>query len=147
VEEVGHQPGVLAAGVITRVPVRSKESGQDKRLMTVVGYTPRPGEPPGVHFTYGIAGDYFATMGIRLREGRFLGNADLRLLLAGTLLGMVGAWLAGRAMQSILFNVPALHLATLLGTALILGVVSLASWLVPAVRASRMNPMEALRDE
>jgi predicted permease len=331
VEEVGHQPGVLASGVITSVPVRGKKSTNGKRLMTVVGYTPQPGESPGIHYAYGVAGDYFAAMGIPLRDGRFLESADsrrdervcvvdedfarhywphgnaigqrvfngsatkdskqsftvvgvvgavkqteltddqangaiyfpyrchaldvfnvfivtrtslapesfastlqkvvrkiepelpvndlrsmnvriadslvarrspalltgifagaalllaaigtygvlayavkqrrgeigvrmalgalpgqigrqflslgLRLLLVGTVLGVFGAWLAGRAMQSILFNVPPLHIAALLGTALILGAVSLVACLLPALRASRVDPMEALRHE
>ncbi len=39
----------------------------------------------------------------------------LRLLAAGTLLGLLGAWLTGKAMQAVLFQVPALHVATLAG--------------------------------
>jgi predicted permease len=331
VEEVGHQPGVSAAGVITSVPVRGKESATGKRLITVVGYTPQPDESPRVHYAYGVAGDYFAAMGIPLRDGRFLESADsrrdarvcvvdetfarhywpqgnavghrvfngsaspdidqsflvvgvvgtvkqteltddpangaiyfpyryhaldvfnvfivtrtslppesfgstlqqvvlkiepelpvndlrtmetriadtlmmrrspvllagvfsgmalllaaigtygvlsfavaqrrreigvrialgalpgqiarqflslgLRLLLAGTILGGVGAWVAGRAMQSILFNVPSLHIATFAGTALILGVVSSAACLLPALRAAKVDPVVALRCE
>lgn len=79
--------------------------------------------------------------------GRQFLSLGLRLLLVGTALGAFGAWLAGRAMQSILYNVPPLHAATLLGTALIMGVVSLVACLLPALRASRVDPMEALRDE
>jgi ABC-type antimicrobial peptide transport system permease subunit len=79
--------------------------------------------------------------------GRQFLTLGLRLLLVGTILGLFGAWLAGRAMQSILFNVPPLHIATLLGTALILGAVSLVACLLPALRASRVDPMEALRHE
>ena len=32
-----------------------------------------------------------------------------RLLVSSAVIGMGGAWLAGRAMQSVLFNVPPLH--------------------------------------
>jgi predicted permease len=74
-------------------------------------------------------------------------SLGLRLLLAGTVLGLLGAWLAGRAMQSVLFDVPPLHLATLFGTALILGVVSLTACLIPARRAAQVDPMVALRAE
>ena len=35
-------------------------------------------------------------------------SLGLRLLAAGTILGLIGAWLAGRAMQSVLFDVPTL---------------------------------------
>jgi predicted permease len=331
VKEVGHQPGVLATGLITSVPIRGIASSNGKRLMTVVGHTPQPGEAPGIHYDYGIAGDYFAAMGIPLRDGRFLESADsrrdqrvcvvdedfarhywphgnavgqrvfsgsaakdiqqsftvvgvvgvvkqteltddqasgaiyfpyrydsldvfnvfivtrtslppssfestlqrvarniepelpvndlrsmevriadslvarrspalltgifasaalvlaaigtygilayavkqrrreigvrmalgalpeqigrqflslgLRLLLVGTILGVFGAWMAGRGMHSILFNVPPFHLATFLGTALTLSAVTLVACLLPALRASRVDPMETLRHE
>jgi ABC-type antimicrobial peptide transport system permease subunit len=74
-------------------------------------------------------------------------SLGLRLLAGGTVLGVIGAGLAGRAMQSFLFDVPVLHLATLAGTAAIMTVVSLLACLLPTVRASRVDPMEALRDE
>ena len=74
-------------------------------------------------------------------------SLGLRLLVAGTLLGLLGAWFAGRAMQSILFGVPALHPATLFGTALLLGAVSLIACLIPARRATKVDPMVALRAE
>jgi hypothetical protein len=33
-------------------------------------------------------------------------SLGLRLLVAGTLLGLFGSWLTGRAMQTVLFGVP-----------------------------------------
>jgi predicted permease len=77
---------------------------------------------------------------------QFLGLA-LRLLAAGMILGLVGAWLTGKAMQSILFHVPALNLTTLAGAAAILGAVSLIACLLPSGRAARISPMEALAEE
>ena len=77
---------------------------------------------------------------------QFLGLA-LRLLAAGMILGLVGAWLTGKAMQSILFHVPAFHLTTLAGAAAILGVVSLIACLLPSGRAARISPMEVLAEE
>ena len=79
-------------------------------------------------------------------RGQFVSLA-LRLLAAGTLLGLTGAWVTGQAMQAILFQVPPLHLATLAGTAAIMGVVSLAACLLPSHRAARISPMEALAEE
>ncbi len=67
-----------------------------------------------------------------------------RLLTYGTFLGLVGAWLAGRTMQSVLFHVPALNLPTLAGAAITIAVVSLAACLLPSYRASRISPAEAL---
>ena len=108
--------------------------------------------------TYGVLSYSVAQrtreIGIRMALGaqtrqigaQFL-SLGLRLLGAGILLGLMGAWLAGRAMQSVLFGVPTLHLATLFGTALLMGVVSLIACLIPARRASRVDPMITLRAE
>jgi putative ABC transport system permease protein len=50
-------------------------------------------------------------------------------------------------MQSVLFGVPTLHLATLFATALVMVAVSLVACFIPARRASRVDPMIALRAE
>jgi predicted permease len=108
--------------------------------------------------TYGVLSYAVAQrtreIGIRMALGAQRGqigsqflSLGLRLLLAGTILGLLGAWLAGRAMQSVLFGVPPLHLATLLGTAILLGAVSLIACLIPARRATKVDPMVALRAE
>jgi putative ABC transport system permease protein len=70
-----------------------------------------------------------------------------RLLAAGTVIGLLGAQLAGKAMQSLLFDMPALPVATLLGTAVTITAVSLIACLIPACRAARVDPMVALRTE
>jgi predicted lysophospholipase L1 biosynthesis ABC-type transport system permease subunit len=70
----------------------------------------------------------------------------LRLLVAGTLLGTIGAWLTGRAMRTLLFQVRPLHVATLAAAVGIIGVVSLVACLLPSQRAARISPMEALAD-
>ncbi|MBI2689208.1 MAG: ABC transporter permease [Acidobacteria bacterium] len=79
-------------------------------------------------------------------RAQFLSIA-LRLLAAGTVLGLFGAWLTGQAMRTILFHVPPFHLATLLAAALTIGAVSLAACLIPSSRAARISPMEALADD
>jgi len=79
-------------------------------------------------------------------RGQFLALA-LRLLVAGTILGTVGAWLTGRAMRTLLFQVPPLHVATFATAAGIISVVSLVACLLPSHRAARISPMEALADQ
>jgi predicted permease len=108
--------------------------------------------------TYGVLAYAVAQrrreIGVRLALGalpRQIGRQfflmGVRLLAVGILLGVPGAWLAGRAMRTVLFGVPALPLLTLMATACVLCVVSLAACLLPTLRASRVDPMEALRYE
>jgi predicted permease len=73
-------------------------------------------------------------------------SLSLRLLAAGTLLGLIGAWQAGRAMRTVLFHVPPLDLPILAGAACVTGVVCLAACLLPSQRAARISPMEALTE-
>jgi predicted permease len=72
---------------------------------------------------------------------------SLRLLAGGTILGIIGAWLTGQAMQAVLFHVPALNLAILAGAVFVMGLVSLVACLLPSQRAARISPMEALTEE
>ena len=78
--------------------------------------------------------------------GQFLA-LGLHLLAGGTVLGVLGTWMAGRFMQSLLFDVPALHLAILAGTAAVMGSVSLVACLIPARRASKVDPLIAMGGE
>ena len=73
-------------------------------------------------------------------------SLSLRLLAAGTLLGLIGAWQAGRAMRTVLFHVPPLDLPILAAAACVTGVVCLAACLLPSQRAARISPMEALTE-
>jgi predicted permease len=68
----------------------------------------------------------------------------LRLLVAGAALGLFGAWVTGRAMQAILFHVPAHSSAILAGSAGVIAVVALAACVLPLRRAARISPMQAL---
>jgi predicted permease len=72
---------------------------------------------------------------------------SLRFLAGGIILGVIGAWLTGQAMQAVLFHVPALNLAILVGAASVMGLVSLAACLLPSQRAARISPMETLAEE
>jgi putative ABC transport system permease protein len=71
----------------------------------------------------------------------------LRLLAAGSIVGTIGAWLVGRAMQSLLFGTPSLPIGPLFGTAATIFIVSLVACLIPVRRASRVDPIVALRYE
>jgi len=72
---------------------------------------------------------------------------SLRLLAGGVLLGVIGAGLAGRAMQAVLFHVPALNLSILAGAMCVMALVSLVACLLPSQRAARISPMETLAEQ
>jgi predicted permease len=71
----------------------------------------------------------------------------LRLFIGGTALGSVGDWLTGKAMQSVLFHVPALSIFALGCAAGIMALISLVACLLPANRAARISPMQALAEQ
>jgi predicted permease len=70
-----------------------------------------------------------------------------KLLLAGVALGALGGWAAGRAMQSVLFEVGPARAEIFVLTAAVMAVVVLLASLLPSQRAARVSPMEALRAE
>jgi predicted permease len=108
--------------------------------------------------TYGVLSYAVAQrrreIGIRMALGarreqigaQFL-SLGLRLLAAGSIVGTIGAWLVGRAMQSLLFGTPSLPIGPLFGTAATIFIVSLVACLIPVRRASRVDPIVALRYE
>lgn len=70
-----------------------------------------------------------------------------KLVIIGSVLGGIGAWLTGRAMSGLLFGVGSANTAVFAGTGALLALVAMAACLVPAVKAARVPPMEALRAE
>jgi predicted permease len=71
----------------------------------------------------------------------------LRLALPGVALGLAGAWAVNRLLQSQLFGVTGTDPITYAGSALLLLLAALVACYVPARRATRINPTEALRSE
>jgi putative ABC transport system permease protein len=71
------------------------------------------------------------------------------VLLAGVglVLGLIGAYFVGRAMQSILFGVVAEDFSVLACVAAILIGAAVLACFLPAKRAARLEPMPVLRAE
>jgi putative ABC transport system permease protein len=65
----------------------------------------------------------------------------------GLVLGTAGAYLVGRAMQGMWFGVGAIDLVALSAVTATLLMAALVACLIPARRASSVDPMVALRQE
>ena len=78
---------------------------------------------------------------------RLVVRHGMRVVLLGLLLGLAGAAAATRALQSMLFDVPAFDPLTFLLVAALLAAVALLACVVPARRATRVDPSTALRAE
>jgi len=93
-------------------------------------------------------------IGLRIALGASVRNV-LKLILEqamittvfGIGIGLLVSFILTRTMQSLLFEISATDPVTLLGVALLLTVVALAASYVPARRATRVDPMVALRYE
>jgi putative ABC transport system permease protein len=93
-------------------------------------------------------------IGIRMALGAQRGDVlrlilvhGMRLLLIGVGLGVAAVIGAGHLLQSLLFGIGAHDLTTLVGVTLILSLVTLIACWIPARRATRVNPVIALRSE
>ena len=75
-----------------------------------------------------------------VREGMSAG-------LAGIVIGLAASVAASRLIGTLLFGVSVRDASTYAGVSILLAIVALASCIVPAVRASRVDPMIALRLE
>ncbi|MDQ5838401.1 MAG: FtsX-like permease family protein, partial [Acidobacteriota bacterium] len=92
----------------------------------------------GVRMALGAAGGQI--LRLVLRDG-------LTLALFGLALGLGGAYLVGRAMQANLYGVSALDARAVGAVAFVLLAAALLACYFPARRASRVDPLVALRDE
>ena len=89
-------------------------------------------------------------MALGAAPGRVLGGVvgeALGLALAGTVLGLIGAWMLSRVLQSLIFGVTAHDPATFVVAPLVLLAIAAAAALVPARRATRIDPLAAIRAE
>jgi len=87
-----------------------------------------------------LGADSREVLGLVLLQG-------LKLALTGVAIGLLTAFAVTRVMKNMLFNLSATDPLTFLAIALLLVAVALVASYLPALRATRVNPIEALRSE
>jgi putative ABC transport system permease protein len=103
--------------------------------------------------TYAVA-QRTQEIGIRIALGaqmrdvlRLILSKSMMLVLIGSIVGLIGAYAVCRVMASMLFGVTPTDLAVFVGVPLLLLLVAFVACLVPARRATKVDPLVALRYE
>jgi len=93
-------------------------------------------------------------IGLRLAFGATLRDVARHVIvqgmkptLIGVGIGLLASFALGRLVASMIYGVSTRDLATFFAVTLILIVVSLAASLIPALRATRIDPLAVLREE
>jgi ABC-type antimicrobial peptide transport system permease subunit len=69
------------------------------------------------------------------------------VVLAGVVIGLLASWALTRLIKSLLFNVSVTDPLTFAGIALLIILTALLACLIPAWRATKVDPLVALRYE
>jgi ABC-type antimicrobial peptide transport system permease subunit len=89
-------------------------------------------------------------MAVGAQAGHVLGmvlRSGLALAGTGLVLGVLAAVGATRLMRSLLFGVSATDTTTFVAAPIVLAVIAVAACIIPATRATKVDPVDALRDE
>jgi len=151
-------PGVPIGEVKTQARVIDDSLGQETMYVRLFGFF---GVLALMLACVGLYGTMSYALGRRTREigirmalgaaqGRVLGSAlteALVIAVVGVTAGGFLAWAGARYVQSLLFEVTPLDLPTITAAVVIMLTVALGAGYLPARRASRLEPLKALREE
>jgi putative ABC transport system permease protein len=93
-------------------------------------------------------------IGIRLALGSpqsavvwLVSSQGLRMAVAGVVIGLMGTSLAARSMTGLLYGISALDPITMGSASIVLIAIALGACVLPARRAAKIDPIQALRAE
>jgi putative ABC transport system permease protein len=78
---------------------------------------------------------------------RMLLGTGQKLAIGGVVIGLATAYAVGRVVATYLYAMQAADPIVLISAGLIVAAVTMAATMIPAVRASRLDPVRALRSE
>jgi putative ABC transport system permease protein len=107
---------------------------------------------------YGVMSDFVIQrtneIGVRMALGaraadvlKMVLRKGLALVILGLGIGLAGAFALTRLLESLLFGITAADLATYVGVTFLLSLVAVVAILLPALRATRVDPLAALHYE
>jgi len=151
-------PGVPIGDVKTQARVIDDSLGQETMYVRLFGFF---GVLAMLLACIGLYGTMSYALGRRTREigirmalgagrGRVLGSAlgeALVIAVAGVAVGCLLAWAGSRYVQSLLFEVTPFDVPTIAAAVVIMLTVAVGAGYLPARRASRLEPLRALREE
>jgi putative ABC transport system permease protein len=151
-------PGIAVASVATMDSIIADSIGGSRFYATLVAIFAGLAlvlAAVGIYgvMSYGVA-QRTQEIGVRLALGAanrqvfalIIGDS-LRLAFAGLVIGAIAAAIVGRSLQKLLFGVQSVDPVTFAGMSVVLLAVAFLASYLPARRAMRTNPMEALRIE
>lgn len=154
----GIDPNLAVAQVLTMDEIVSTSIAQDRVVTMLLSFFAGAGLLLAFVGLYGVV-SYGVNarrreIGIRVALGadaarvrRLVVSRSLALAGIGVLVGLAGAAGLTQFMQGLLFGVGATDLSTFAAVTLVLGLAAFVASLVPAVRATRVDPVEVLKAE
>ncbi|MGD8726902.1 MAG: ABC transporter permease, partial [Gemmatimonadales bacterium] len=151
-------PGLAVYGVEPLTQTLSRSLGRERFTMLLLGAFAAVALMLAVLGVHGVLSYMVARrvpeMGVRVAMGASRANVALlvmgegaRLTLIGLAIGVVSALVATRALRGLIFGVTTLDPITYVVVVATISAVGLAASWIPARRATRIDPMEALRSE
>jgi putative ABC transport system permease protein len=151
-------PNVPVAKIATMEQVLSDSIAQPRRTMLLLGVFATVALSLATLGLYGVLAHFVNQrtheIGVRVALGAGTGGVialvlrrGLLLVGGGVVIGIGGALATTRFMQSMLFGVETTDVSTFVVISLVLAMVAAAACLIPAYKAARVDPLNALRAE